>query len=276
MKIKVITDSTSDIPHDVAEKLDIRVVPIYVRFGENTYRDGIDISSDQFYSMLTSSAVHPATSQPTPEDFTNTYKEYSDTYDGIVSIHISSRISGTYNSALIAKQNLKNQCPIEIIDSKFNSAGLGLIVRAAARVAQSGANFADVINEVNKAINEVSMLGMFATMKYLARSGRVNKAIAQVAGIIHVMPLLTFRDGEIIRAGLTRTVSNGMNRICNFVRQNIPINELIIVHSVVEDQAIKLKQQLNKYIEEEKISIYQLGAGLGANGGPGVLLAAIR
>ncbi len=133
-----------------------------------------------------------------------------------------------------------------------------------------------MIYEANKAINEVDMLGMFATMKYLARSGRVNKAIAVVADIINVMPLLTFRDGEIIRAGLTRTVSNGMNRLYNFVRQNMPLSELIIVHSAVEDQAIKLKQQLNKYIEESKISIYKLGAGLGANGGPGVLLTAIR
>ncbi len=276
MKIQVITDSTSDMPEGLANELSIRVVPIYLRFGDKTYRDGIDITKGEFYSMLNSSVVHPATSQPNPEDFTSVYKEYCDNAEGIVSIHISSKISGTCNSATMAKNTLKSQCPIEIIDSKFNSAGLGLVVAAAARVAKNGADLAEVVNEANKAVREVRMYGMFETMKYLARSGRVNKTIAAASRVLNVMPLLTFHDGEIVRAGLVRAISKGMDKIYDFVKNNTPIKELTIVHSQVLDQASRLKTRLAEYIQEEKISIAELGAGLGVHGGPGVLLAAIR
>jgi DegV family protein with EDD domain len=276
MKVQVITDSTSDIPQDLVEKLGIRVVPIYVRFGDRTYRDGVDIKIDEFYSKLVSSPFHPATSQPNPEDFTAVYKEYCDNTDGIVSIHISSKISGTFNSATMAKSTLKSRCPIEIIDSRLNSGGLGLVATAAARLAQSGAGLAEVIDEARKAVNEVHMFGMFETMKYLARSGRVNKTIAGASRILNVMPLLTFHDGEIVRAGLVRAISKGADKIYEFVKNNTPVSELVIVHSKVIDQANQMKQRLSEFIREEKISIAELGAGLGVHGGPGVLLAAVR
>jgi fatty acid-binding protein DegV len=113
-------------------------------------------------------------------------------------------------------------------------------------------------------------------MKYLARSGRVNKTIATASRILNVMPLLTFHDGEIVRAGLVRTISKGMDKIYDYVKNNIPISELIIVHSKIADQANQMKKRLLEFIEEGKISIAELGTGLGVHGGPGVLLAAIR
>jgi DegV family protein with EDD domain len=276
LRIQVITDSTSDLPPEAAGKLGIRVVPIYLRFGDKTYRDGVDIKSAEFYSKLESSSVHPATSQPNPEDFSAVYKEYCDTSAGIVSIHISSKISGTYNSATIARKMLKSRCPIEVIDSRFNSAGLGLVVMAAARRAQAGAGLFEVITEAKSAVNQVRMFGMFETMKYLARSGRVNKTIAAASKVLHVMPMLTFYEGEIVRAGLVRTIGNGMNRIYEFVKNNLPVGELTIVHSAVEKQANELKKRLISFIPEANISIAELGAGLGVHGGPGVILAALR
>jgi DegV family protein with EDD domain len=172
MNIKVITDSTSDIPQNLADILNIRVVLAYVRFGSKTYRDGVDIRSDECYRMLPNAPIHPATSQPNSKDFASVYKEYCDITKGIVSIHISSKISGTYNSATLAKKMMGSSCPIEVIDSKFNSAGLGLVVVAAARMAQSGVGLDEVINEANKAIGQVRMFGIFETMKYFARSDR--------------------------------------------------------------------------------------------------------
>jgi DegV family protein with EDD domain len=276
MNVQVITDSTSDLPGDATNELSIRVVPIYLRFGKKTYRDGVDITKDEFYSMLASSPFHPASSQPNPEDFTGVFREYCENKSGIVSIHISSKISGTYNSANIAKKTLNSQCPIEIIDSGLNSGGLGLVVKAAAVTAQAGANMAEVVNEAKKAVQEVRMFGLFETMKYLARSGRVNKTIAAASSILHVMPLLTFHEGEIVRAGLVRAVSKGTDRIYDFVKNNSPIKELMIVHSQVIDKAKQLKHRLGEFIQEENIVIAELGAGLGVHGGPGVLLAAIR
>jgi DegV family protein with EDD domain len=276
VKIQVITDSTSDIPRDIGEKFGIRIVPIYLRFGDQTYRDGVDISNDEFYTLLEKSPAHPASSQPNPEDFASVYREYCNNADGIVSIHISSRISGTYNSANIARKTLGSACPIEVIDSRFNSGGLGLVVKAAARAAQAGASLSEVADEARAAISSVRMFGIFETMKYLARSGRVNRTIAAASNVLHVMPLLTFHEGEVVRAGLVRTLAKGKDKIYEFVKNNTPINEIIIVHSKVINQAHELKKRLSEFITEEKISIAELGAGLGVHGGPGVLIVAIR
>lgn len=276
MTVQVITDSTSDISPELAAKLNIRIVPIYVHFGDKTFRDGLDIRNDEFYSMLKTSPIHPTTSQPNPNDFANVYKEFCGKVEGIASIHISSKISGTYNTALLTRELIEDHCPIEIVDSKFNSAGLGLVVIAAAKLAKAGASLTEVICEANNAIQQVNMFGIFSTMKYLARGGRVNKAIATASEFLHVMPLLGFKDGEVVRGGLVRTFSKGVDRIYDFVKRKTRITELMIVHSAMFDQAIKLKNMLCEFIPESNITIAELGAGLGVHGGPGVLLVAIR
>ncbi len=276
MSIQVITDSTSDIPPDTAEKLGIRVVPIYVRFGAKVYRDGVDMDSDTFYKTLANSPVHPATSQPTPEDFESVYKEYCQKAEGIISIHISSKISGTYNSAMIAKKMLGSKCPIEIIDSRFNSAGLALVTMAAARISKTPKSLAALTEEIRGTIRRVDMFGFFNTMKYLARSGRVSKTIVAAANILNVKPLLTFHEGDIVRAGLVRSISRGMDRLYKFVQGKHNIAEMIIVHSAIPEQAEKLKQRLGDFFPENQINIMKMGAGLGVHGGPGVLLVALR
>lgn len=276
MAVKIVTDSTSDISPESAQEMDIRIVPIYVQFGSEVYRDGIDITDDEFYSRLATSPVHPTTSQPGPEDFTRAFNDCLEGSDGVVSIHISSKISGTYNSALLAKKAIDSDKPIEVIDSMFNSAGLWLVVAAAARLAQSGAPMAAVVEEARRAVQQVRMFGMFATMKYLARGGRVSKTIADASGVLRVRPLLTFRDGEIMRAGLVRTVSNGLDRICDFVSKNLPASEITIAHSIVPDQAQMLKSRLAQVLPAEHIHIAELGTALGVHGGPGVLVLALR
>ena len=113
-------------------------------------------------------------------------------------------------------------------------------------------------------------------MKYLARSGRVNRGIVAAAGILNVKPLLTFRDGEVIRAGLVRSISRGMDRICRFVEEKRNITEMLIIHSAIPEEAEKLRKRLGRVLPSEKINVLKLGAGLGVHGGPGVLLVAIR
>jgi DegV family protein with EDD domain len=276
VNIQIITDSTSDIPQDLAEELGIRVVPVYVRFNDKIYRDGVDIKNEEFYKKLATSPHHPATSQPTPEDFENVYKEYCDKVDGIISIHISSKISGTCNSAHIARKMLQSECPIEVVDSQFNSAGLAMVAMAAARLAKTGKSLAAIMEEVRRTIGKVHMFGVFETMKYLARSGRISKTIVTAANILNVRPLLTFREGEIIRAGLVRSFSKGMDRLYRFVESQKDIAELAIVHSVIPERAEQLKKRLAWLFPEEQIRIMTLGAGLGVHGGPGALLVGLR
>ena len=276
MKIQVITDSTCDIPQETADELGIRVVPIYIRFGNKIYRDGVDIKSDEFYKMLATSAEHPATSQPTPDDFEAVYKEYCDKGDGIISVHISSKISGTCNSATIAKNLMGSNCNIEVIDSQFNSAGLALIAMFAARLARVKDDLAAVADEVRQNISRVHMIGMFDTMEYLARGGRMPRAIAKAASILNVKPLLTFKNGEITPSGLVRSVKRGIDRLVKYVESKKNIVEMAIVHSAIPDTAEELKKMLGWYFPEKEIQIMQLGPGLGVHGGPGVLLVALR
>jgi DegV family protein with EDD domain len=275
MKIQVITDSTSDIPPETAKKLGIRVVPIYVRFGDKVYRDGVDLDNDSFYQTLEASPMHPATSQPNPEDFEKVYREYIDTCDGIISIHISSKISGTCNAAVIAKNKLNSPFPIEVIDSGFNSAGLALVTMSAARLAKTAKEMPSLLAEIRGSIQRTHMFGYFNTMKYLAWSGRINRVIVAAAGLLNVKPLLTFRDGEIMRAGLVRSFNQGADRLFQFVEERKNIEELLLVHSAIPGKALEFKKRLAKLFPEEKINIFRMGAGLGVHGGPGVLLAAL-
>ncbi|MFC1988578.1 DegV family protein [Chloroflexota bacterium] len=276
MVVKIVTDSTSDISPEVASAFGITVVPVYVRFGDEVYKDGVDISKDDFYQKLLSSPVYPSTSQPTPQDFASAYSNYSEQIDGIVSIHVSAKISGTYNSALQGKKMTNEKCQIEVIDSRFASVGLALVAIAAARAANAGGSLPEIVQETHRAISQVRMLGILNTMKYLVLGGRISNAIISVAKVINVKPLLTFKDGEIVRAGLVRTFTQGFHRLYEFVKSDINIQDLAIAYGGVPDQANLLKTNLSSIIPEEKILLTQLGAGLGAHTGPEVLLIALR
>jgi DegV family protein with EDD domain len=274
--VKIVTDSTSDIPNDIAKDLGITIVPCYVRFGREEFRDGIDLKVKDFYPKLIGSKIHPNTAQPSPGDFVDVYNRLSKSTDSIVSIHISSKLSGVYNSALQAKKLVDTKCQIEVVDSLFNSVGLGLITIAATKLAKSGAKIESVLEEISKAISQIKMLGIFDTLKYMIRGGRITKLKGTIVSVIGVKPMLTFRDGEVVQAGLARTYSKGMDKLVAYVRSNMPITDLAIAHSAFEEGAMSLKKRLVDILPEDKILISELGPALGVHGGPGVLLLALR
>lgn len=275
MRIKIVTDSTADIPPAIARDLDIKVVPIYVRFGETVYRDGVDISHKCYYDLLTTSGQHPKTSQPTPGDFAQVYREARKNADGIVSIHISAKLSGTCGSALLAKNQPGIDFPVEIIDSNFNSMGLGLTVIEAARLARDGAGMQEITKQVSNMLAHTRMLGVFNNLKYAIAGGRINKAVGSIAGILNVKPLFTFRNGEVALAGLSRTYPQAMNKLAAFVKNRGDLKAISIVHSASPEEAAALKDLLKDSPAYESIVVSELGAALGAHGGPGVLLVAL-
>jgi DegV family protein with EDD domain len=274
--VKIVTDSTSDIPNDIAKDLGITIVPCYVRFGKEEFRDGIDLKVKDFYPKLIGSKIHPNTAQPSPGDFIDVYSQLSESTDSIVSIHISSKLSGVYNSALQAKKLVNLKCQIEVVDSLFNSVGLGLITIAAAKLAKSGAKIEAVLEEISKAISQIKMLGIFDTLKYMIRGGRITKLKGTIISVIGVKPMLTFRNGEVVKAGLARTYSKGMDKLVTYVKNNMPITDLAIAHSAFEEGAMSLKKRLVDIFPGDKILISELGPALGVHGGPGVLLLALR
>lgn len=277
MSIRIVTDSTSDISPEVASDLGITVVPGYVWFGDEVYRDGVDISSTEFYDKLTRATVHPTTSEPTPEDFARVYADCSEGAESIISIHISAKISRIYDSALQGKKLAEGECRIEVVDSHFVSVGLALVVMAAARLAKAGESWRRVLEGTQRAISQVSMLGVFDTMRYLVMSDRVSSSIAAMADMLHIKPLLTFNNGEMVRAGLVLTYSNGMDKLYEFVENNHPnVQDLAIAHSTVPEKVNQLKKRLGYVFPEERIHVAQMGSALAVHGGPGMLVVALR
>lgn len=276
MTVKIVTDSTADISLELAGELGIRVVPVYVRFGDQLYRDGVDIGADEFYQRLITSPVHPSTSQPTPNDFATVYRELSKETDAIVSIHVTQKMSGTYNSALQGREMTEASARIEVIDSTVVSMGLGLITMAAARLARAGENLQTVMDGVRQFIPNVRVVGAFDTLKYLVLGGRIGKAKGLVGSLLHVKPMITMQNGELVPAGLARTRSTAVERLLQMVKTAVNVQEVGIVHSTTPEEAYSLKERIGSFLSKELIHIARLGPALGVHAGPGTLILALR
>jgi DegV family protein with EDD domain len=271
MVIKIVTDSTADLPPGVAEELGITVVPLYVRFGDKLYRDRIDISEDEFYDRLVHDTIHPGTSQPTPNDFAFVYRKLAEEADGIISIHISSKLSGTCDSALGAKQMIENRCTIEVVDSLWTSIALGIIAMKAAAGARAGKGMQELLEEINSLIRNIHYLGFFDTLKYLQLGGRIGKAQSLLGSLLNVKPLLTLKEGEFLPVGRARTYAKAKDHLFEFVKAGGKLENALVVHSTTPDEAEAMADRLGSLIDREKIIIARLGPVLGAHAGPGTL-----
>ena len=276
MAIRIVTDSTADLPKQLVEELGITVVPVYLRFGEEVYLDRVDISEDEFYRRLEKTTVHPSTVQPGPQDFLEVYRKLSPKADGIVSIHVSAKLSGTCNSALMAKDMLDTKCPVEVVDSQMVTMGLGLLVIAAATAAKKGESIDKIVKEVKKTIPKIHVLCLFDTLKYLLLGGRIGKAKALLGSILSVKPMITLKDGEIVPAGQVRTRAKGIDKLLEFGQNAKNIQDLAVVYSTTPDEAQNLAKQLGPTFDRKRIRISRVGPALGVHTGPGALIVAIR
>jgi DegV family protein with EDD domain len=276
MPVKIVTDSGADLPDQLAKELGVTVVPLYVRFGEEVYRDRVSISADEFYERLTHDPVHPSTTQPGPQDFLEAYQKLSAEADGIVSIHISGKLSGTCNSALMARDMLETGCPVEVVDSEQLTMSLGLIVIAAAEMAKAGENMGKIVEWVKQAIPKTSLLFLLDTLEYLKRGGRIGKAKALLGSILSVKPVLTIKDGELVPVGQARNRAKGMDRLFEYVKNAGNIEDMAIVYNTTPDEAQALAERIGSVFDREKIRIARVGPGLGVHGGPGAMILSIR
>jgi len=276
MAVKIVTDSTADLPQNLARALDITVVPVYVRFGNKVYRDRVDISEDEFYRRLQHDSIHPNTMQPSPQDFIDTYKKLSDRADGIVSIHVTGKLSGTFSSAMRAKETLGEKYPIEVIDSQVVTMGLGQIAIEANNIAQSGENLREVAETVKKMIPRIRLLGLLDTLKYLALGGRIGKVKALLSLILSVKPLLTMKNGELVPYGRVRSRSQGIERLFDFARDAGNIQDLAIIYNTTLKEAHALADRIDPIFPKERIQLSRLGPALGVHAGPGILFVSIR
>jgi DegV family protein with EDD domain len=276
MTVKVVTDSTADLRLQLARELDITVVPVYVRFGNKVYRDRVDIGEDEFYQRLQYDSIHPSTIQPAPQDFVDAYQKLSHRADGIISIHVTGKLSGTCSSAMRARETLGEKYPIQVIDSQVVTMGLGQLAIEASNIAQSGKSLQQVTEVVEKMIPSIHLLGLLDTLKYLALGGRIGKVKSLLSLILSVKPLLTMKNGELVPYGRVRSRSQGIERLFNFVRDARDIQDLAIVYNTTPDEAQALAKRIGYIYPAEKIRLARLGPALGVHGGPGILFVSIR
>ena len=276
MTVKVITDSTADLPPALAEELGITVVPLNVHFGTEVYRDGVEITADEFYRRLVTASRLPTTSQPTPGDFLSAYDEMGQTTDEILSVHVSAKLSGTMNSATQAREEYGGACRIEIIDSLQGSMGLGMLAIAAAEAARRGDSLDDVVTETRAAIPKVGFIGLLDTLEYLEKGGRIGKAQAFMGSLLRIKPLLTIRDGEAHPLERARTRAKGVDRMCELVQAEMPLKDLAVVYTTTPDEALALAQRLQSHLPQGEVILSQVGPVVGTYLGPGVLGVAFR
>lgn len=276
MTVRVVTDSTADLPLELARELNITVVPAYVNFRSRSYRDGVDISQDEIYQKLVESDAPITTSQPPPSDFADTYTHVLKEADDIISIQVSARLSGIYQSAMQARGMVNARGHIEVVDSGLTSMGLGLVTIAAARLAKAGGSLSGVLDETRKAMSQVHVWAIFDTLKYVFRGGRLGKATSMLSSMLSVKPILTMKDGELHPAGIVRTRSKGIEKLVDNIRKYTSVSDVGIVHSTTPEEAQKLRARLSALVDKDRIYVSRLGPALGVHGGPGTLILALR
>ncbi len=272
MTVKIVTDSTSSIDQTTAEVLGITVVAQSVHFGTQVFEDGVTITPDEFYRMLSDSVELPTTSQASPGRFKEVYEELVRDADGIVSIHISSGISGTWNSALQGASEASSNCPIEVVDSRQASMGLGLVVLEAAKAARQGANMEEVVSRTRSAAARAQCMCLLETLKYLHKGGRIGKAQAMMGSVLQIKPMIIVRDGVVHPLGKARTFRKALSNLKEAARAFAPIEALAVSYSTTPDVAHEVAKDLSDLLPESaEPYITRLGPALGVYAGPGAI-----
>ncbi|MBM3157935.1 MAG: DegV family protein [Chloroflexi bacterium] len=276
MTVKVVVDSTSDIPDRTARELGITVVPTYVVFGGKAYRDRLDISEDELYEKLVNDSVYPTTSVPSPQDFADVYNKLARETDCIVSIHPTSKASGVYTSALMGKELVKGKCRIEVMDSLLVAMSCGLIAIAAAREANAGASPERVVELVRKSIPRMHLLIMLDTLKYLVKGGRLGKGYGLLGSVLKVKPLLTVREGKAALVGVARTKTSAVKRLYDFPAGFPEVSDIALSYTTDHEEAQRLAEQIKARFPRATFYLTRVGPVLGTHAGPGGMAVIVR
>ncbi len=271
MTVRVITDSTADLPSEMAAELGIEVVPLNVHFGTDTFRDGIDLSADEFYERLVASPRPPTTSQPSVGAFLEVYQKALEGADGVVSVHISAKVSGTWNSAVQAREQLSDSSKVTVVDTGQASMGLGWVAVAAARAAQAGASMDEVASEARSAAEQVRVLFLVDTLEYLQKGGRIGKAQAMFGSVLAIKPILTIQEGEVHPLERVRTRGKGVARLVQLVQEAAPLQSMAVLYTTTEDEARALAERLGPCVPSGQVIVGRLGTVVGTYAGPGLL-----
>lgn len=273
--VAVVTDSTADLPRELAEELDIRVVPLSVTFGTETFISGVSIDPPRFYDRLVESEELPTTSQPTPAWFEEAYADcVDDGHAAAVSLHVSAALSGTVS--LARDRAARTELEVEVVDTRLVGAPLGLVALAAQRAASAGGDVRAVLRAADRAAERVTSLLVVDTLDYLRRGGRLSGTQATVGNVLRVKPLLHLVDGRVEVCGRTRTWSRALDRAAGQVADAAgggPV-DVVVAHAVAEERAAQLWERIEDRVEVASHMETMIGPVVGTHVGPGAVSVA--
>ncbi len=270
MAVRIVTDSTADLPDDLVRALDIVVVPLHIYFGADRFRDGVDISHDEFYRRLTAgTSPLPRTAAPSSADFASAYDSLAAASDGIVSIHLSSALSATYRAAVIGVTESARGCRTEVIDSTNVSLGLGLLVLQAAELAREGASLDEILDATRSAIPRIRFFGVLDTLEYLRRGGRIGRASALLGSVLQVKPIVGLADGVAYPIERARGRRRALARVCELISGCGRLARVAVAHTTDEAGMESLAEYVTGVAPELSVIRARCGATLGTYLGPG-------
>jgi DegV family protein with EDD domain len=273
--VAIVTDSVADLPPQVAEEFGITVVPLVVRFGTDLYRDGLDLSPDQFYGRLKTSKVLPATSVPPPVAFADAYDKLAEKTNEIVVICLASKLSATYQVALQAVGLMKKKCRVEVLDSQWAVMAQGFIAIAAAKAAQAGASLDEVLDVARHTMRRVDMHAAFDTLEYLERGGRIGKAQAFLGSLLKVNPIIGLKDGEVYPCARERSRAKAIDHLYNLVAGFSNVEGLAVEYATDSDEANRLVQKLHSKYPQVPIYLSRTSPVIGTHAGPGLIVVSV-
>ncbi|HCS39807.1 MAG TPA: hypothetical protein DIW44_09525 [Anaerolineaceae bacterium] len=242
MTIKIVTDSTCDLPREIIEKYDITVIPAYINFTDGSYLDGVEISRKEFYDKLPNYQTPPTTSAPAIGTFARAYKKLKD--DGatkIISIHISSTLSGIYNVALLAAEAMEN-IVVKTFDPGNLSLGTGLVVEAAAKMAEAGKSLEEILLKLKDLAQRTYTFAALDTLKFLQRSGRISRLKAGFGSLLQIKPILQMNDGKVVMEA-ARTSNGAIRHLLDTLQSLGPIESIALLHTNASEKAELLRTQ---------------------------------
>ncbi|MGB9723219.1 MAG: DegV family protein [Chloroflexia bacterium] len=271
--VALVTDSTAYLPPELIERYHITVVPLYVRFGEEVFRDGVDITPEAFYARLRTSPVMSATSQPSAGDFLEAYRRLIEGgASAIVSIHISTKMSGTVASALMAKEQIP-EVPIWVVDSLSTSMGQGFQVLEAARRLEAGQPVEEVVRTVEALREHIRLLFVVDTLEFLHRGGRIGGAQAFLGSLLNLKPLLAVRDGQVDAVERVRTKRRAVQRMLEILTAEVgdrPVRAAVI-HGGSPEEGGLLSEEVRSRLNCHELYMAELSPVIGTHAGPGTV-----
>ena len=271
--IRIVTDSTCDLPANVIEQYNITVVPAWVNIGAQSMTDGIELTHKRFYNNLAHYDTHPTTAAPAPGVFAEAYSALAD--EGVteaVSIHVSADLSGFLNSARLGAETVANRISVALVDSRNVSLGLGLLVLTAAQLAADGASSDEIVNELNTLIPRTVVYCACDTLEYLRRSGRVGFATAGVGSLLKIKPILIVKDGHATSFDRVRTSKKIVPKLLNLLDQAGELSDLAVIHASAPASANDLVGALRgRFPSGSSKLVATIGPAIGCHIGPGAV-----